>query len=1105
MEPSRAGLSAETKISSVSSSKQSYGKVAVGPILNAGKLKALLLADGSSTRKCRTLDLSHGGIRKIALSLGEVAALDFEGLTELDLHGNLLVTLDGHSLAFPHLQNLRASKCRIRSLENFGSHFRIRQLDLSDNQLTQLMGLADTPLRFTLQALNIANNHLRDFKGLAPLSTFESLEVLDIRGNPVADFGHVAEGFVLLCCHTLRQLNGRTVSEDVRSAVDSWAVDDGCGRATAATVAAFKEALLHPEGPALLATRAQPSRSVRPLRPSSDEHGGGSACEARKPSATSTELRTRVEASEQVYQEDQALWDDGQAVCLIHCNAVGDEDDAFDKRICAADAQPAAEEPTRAQSAASGSLAREVIIADASRGLKQNSVNETAVPCSACSIGRSQTKRQTGCSLRDASLCSHGALTRLEREVLVHSAGIHTNVGACGTCKSCSCMPLPHLHYYHSNVPHISMSGICASKESPHRRRGCAVKACSCTGTQTPGAWMHPLDLSLSSHCASCSSANEEVWEQPSKYTSTLPVAPVDCDAPVDDSALGKKQSVSRETMRSDPQRGDPCLVTSEEIDSQSYANMKGLCRVFWGAFGLALSVYGTRATFVPRRQLRYATRSSDAVGQNVASFYSQGPSSFPRQHGVLSADFVEKGELMSHQASEGEPSLAADGSSLLQLQSEAEEEEASEAEDAGAEVQGEDKAAASETAEARSEGEKHDDATAKEHSGESQDESQSASSSKAKAESQTGTEEAKAHTKDEAAGTNHTGSERKGKHEEEKKLEADQEGKGKETPAHSAQAEGAESNRFDAVLTRLKLLLKASAGKKLLDRLLTMIDLHEKEEEAEKALKREAETAAAAEGKPKHVETPDKDLLLSQQLSNMWVLPLHEEEKRNTCLSGFEKLTHEATLTCSDPQCFKLETDAKQCPYMSIVSIMRKEDLELLQHPSGSAAKTEVATQKDHMLLGFDGECKTPEILGAEILSILQRPKHLAKKHAFERTTGGASTVPLQKHHLDLVCDPDDKTEYPSCKTVYEALNHFSAPQPRALPEMLVLTDIGDLKDTLGLYRINFIFEGLVPFATPDGTKIDALKHKLSAADADFIQKHRHQDITATVMLKEN
>lgn len=75
----------------------------------------------------------------------------------------------------------------------------------------------------------------------------------------------------------------------------------------------------------------------------------------------------------------------------------------------------------------------------------------------------------------------------------------------------------------------------------------------------------------------------------------------------------------------------------------------------------------------------------------------------------------------------------------------------------------------------------------------------------------------------------------------------------------------------------------------------------------------------------------------------------------------------------------------------------------------------------------------------------------------------------------------------------------------PQALPELLVLTDIQDLKNTLGLYRITFLFEGLVPFATPDGTKIDASNHKLSSEEADFMHKHRHDNISTTVLLNGN
>ncbi|CDI79330.1 hypothetical protein, conserved [Eimeria praecox] len=312
----------------------------------------------------------------------------------------------------------------------------------------------------------------------------------------------------------------------------------------------------------------------------------------------------------------------------------------------------------------------------------------------------------------------------------------------------------------------------------------------------------------------------------------------------------------------------------------------------------------------------------------------------------------------------------------------------------------------------------------------------------------------------------------------------------------------------FDILISRLRPLLRSAKGKELYGRLLTMIDLHEKTLEAEEELKSEAEKEKAKNEEAlmeKIISSAasQEDLLLTQQLSNMWVLPFYEEAKRETCLSGFEKLAHEATITCSDPQCFKLETQAQQCHYMSIASIMRKEDFDAQTGQPKSTKMAHLQAAKDHMLLGFDGECRKPETLGSEILTMLQHPKNLAKKHTLERSTGSGGTVPLQKHHLDLICDAEEKTEYPSCKTVYEALQHVTEPKPRALPELLVLTDIKDLKNTLGLYRITFLFEGLVQFATPDGAKVDASQHKLPAEEAEFMRKHRHQDISTTVMLK--
>ncbi|CDJ59000.1 hypothetical protein, conserved [Eimeria maxima] len=312
----------------------------------------------------------------------------------------------------------------------------------------------------------------------------------------------------------------------------------------------------------------------------------------------------------------------------------------------------------------------------------------------------------------------------------------------------------------------------------------------------------------------------------------------------------------------------------------------------------------------------------------------------------------------------------------------------------------------------------------------------------------------------------------------------------------------------FNSLINRLRPLLSAAKGKELYGRLVTIVDLHEKAVAVEEELKAEARKETAQEEALKEKTGSDvatqEDLLLTQQLSNMWVLPFYEETKRETCLSGFEGLAHEATITCADPECFKLETQAQQCHYMSIESIMRKEEFETESGQPKWQKSPHPQAAKDHMILGFDGECRKPEALGSEILNMLQHPRQLAKKHALERATGSGGTAPPQKHHLDLKCETEENADNSSCKTVYEALQHVAESKPRALPELLVLTDIKDLKNTLGLYRIALIFEGLVQFTTPEGNKVDAFQHKLRAEDAEFVRKHRHQDISSTVMLKE-
>ncbi|CDJ41110.1 leucine rich repeat protein, putative [Eimeria tenella] len=190
----------EAKVASETVLLRRTGKVSAGPILNAAKLKALLLADGNSARKWKVLDLSNSSIRK---------------------------------------------------------------LDISGNQITTIISLANTPLRSTLQTLILSRNQIREFKALAPLSTFESIQVLDLRENPLLGYGNVAEGFALISCPTLSRFNGHKVSAEVRNAVDAWAQNEACGRATAATVKAFREALLNSEGHSFLCAPKSPPRMGR--------------------------------------------------------------------------------------------------------------------------------------------------------------------------------------------------------------------------------------------------------------------------------------------------------------------------------------------------------------------------------------------------------------------------------------------------------------------------------------------------------------------------------------------------------------------------------------------------------------------------------------------------------------------------------------------------------------------------------------------------------------------------------------------------------------------------------------------------------------------------
>ncbi|KEP61334.1 UNVERIFIED_CONTAM: leucine rich repeat-containing protein [Hammondia hammondi] len=219
----------------------------LGPVLTREKLTGLLLAAVPKKIKgVKVLDLSQNNIRKLSVSLGELAELGLESVEELILRGNLLRQLDGKLLTFPCLARLDVSENILAQVINFETHFELRELSLHQNRLRNINELGRTPLHRTLERLDVSRNDIPDLRGLAALVTLEKLKELDVRDNPVESHplqGHaVLEGFCMLACPLLETLNGRPVTENVRDAVICWSSDDARGRAVASCVYRFRQA-----------------------------------------------------------------------------------------------------------------------------------------------------------------------------------------------------------------------------------------------------------------------------------------------------------------------------------------------------------------------------------------------------------------------------------------------------------------------------------------------------------------------------------------------------------------------------------------------------------------------------------------------------------------------------------------------------------------------------------------------------------------------------------------------------------------------------------------------------------------------------------------------
>eukprot|EP00747_Dinoflagellata_sp_TGD_P163979 gnl/TRDRNA2_/TRDRNA2_183298_c0_seq1.p1 gnl/TRDRNA2_/TRDRNA2_183298_c0~~gnl/TRDRNA2_/TRDRNA2_183298_c0_seq1.p1 ORF type:complete len:373 (-),score=103.20 gnl/TRDRNA2_/TRDRNA2_183298_c0_seq1:44-1162(-) len=151
----------------------------------------------------RQVDLSTNSIKDVAplkslvhmlrldLSSNEIASLKplvdvdeggaglFPQLRFLDVSGNALTALPG--LPFPALKTANFSKNQIDKCEEaFTGHATLETLDLSENKLSGLTGLANLP---ALKTFKVKGNEVKD---LSALSEFPELTDLDLSSNILA-------------------------------------------------------------------------------------------------------------------------------------------------------------------------------------------------------------------------------------------------------------------------------------------------------------------------------------------------------------------------------------------------------------------------------------------------------------------------------------------------------------------------------------------------------------------------------------------------------------------------------------------------------------------------------------------------------------------------------------------------------------------------------------------------------------------------------------------------------------------------------------------------------------------------------------------------------
>lgn len=117
----------------------------------------------------------------------DLAGLQFKRLTELDLAGNQIRSVRNLEL-LPELTRLKLSRNRLEALVVKGTMRTLRQLDVSDNNLS-FLDLSNLP---SLHSLHADRNHIKELCGFSRARRLDSLSLREQRGGEPIDLSFLS-------------------------------------------------------------------------------------------------------------------------------------------------------------------------------------------------------------------------------------------------------------------------------------------------------------------------------------------------------------------------------------------------------------------------------------------------------------------------------------------------------------------------------------------------------------------------------------------------------------------------------------------------------------------------------------------------------------------------------------------------------------------------------------------------------------------------------------------------------------------------------------------------------------------------------------------------